>query len=142
MQPIKTIEELHKKLTALVPEGERVCIGIDGMDGIGKTPLARELAGLLNATLISLDDYLDQNQKAYAAHIRCADIRKALERAKSPILIEGVCLRAVAERCSFRIHLHVSGSAMGFGIRRRFVFLTFLLRILSAFNENCAGAQA
>ena len=35
MQPIKTIEELHKKLTALMHEGGRVCIGIDGMDGIG-----------------------------------------------------------------------------------------------------------
>src|SRR5262245_39012207 len=58
--PITSIEELHSKLKSLMPEGERVCIGIDGMDGVGKSHLARKLGGLLGAKVISLDHYLNR----------------------------------------------------------------------------------
>jgi hypothetical protein len=50
-----SLEELLGKLDSLMQEGDKVCIGIDGMDGIGKTPLARKLAPLLGAQVISLD---------------------------------------------------------------------------------------
>ena len=43
MTSIKSLEELHSKLKSLMPEGERLCIGIDGMAGVGKSTLARRL---------------------------------------------------------------------------------------------------
>ncbi len=33
-------------------------IGVDGSDGVGKTPLAQAIAGILRYQLFSLDDYL------------------------------------------------------------------------------------
>lgn len=104
---ITSLEELHSKLESLMPDAERVCIGIDGMDGVGKTFLVGKLAPLLGAKVISLDDYLDKQSGAYAPYIRCEEVRTAVEASTSLILIEGTRLRAVAERCGITVHLHV-----------------------------------
>jgi hypothetical protein len=90
-----------------MPDVGRVCIGIDGMNGAGKTCLAGELAPLLGAKVISLDDYLNKKRGAYVPHIRCEEVSAAVEAATPPILIEGTCLRAVAERCGIIVRLHV-----------------------------------
>jgi dephospho-CoA kinase len=84
-----SLEELLGKLDSLIQEGDKVCIGIDGMDGIGKTPLARKLAPLLGAQVISLDDYLDKKQGAYIPHIRCNEVTAAIEAASARVIVEG-----------------------------------------------------
>jgi len=60
-----SLEELHDKVKGLMPNRLKVCIGIDGMDGVGKTFLARELATPLGATVISLDDHVDKKRGMY-----------------------------------------------------------------------------
>jgi hypothetical protein len=102
-----SVEELCNKLRGLMPDGESVCIGIDGTDGVGKTCLGRKLAPLLGAKLISLDEHLDKKRGVYVPHIRCVEVRAAIEASASPILLEGTCLRGVADRCGITVHLHV-----------------------------------
>jgi hypothetical protein len=78
------------------------------MDGIGKTPLAHKLATLLGATVISLDDHVDKNRGAYVPHIRSQEVTAAIEASSGlVVVVEGVCLRAVAERCWFTINVHI-----------------------------------
>jgi hypothetical protein len=78
-----------------------------GMDGVGKTTAGRELARRLDAQLVSLDDYLEKKRGAYLPHLQCDDIRALIGRLDLPIIIEGVCLRAAAERCGIKIDLHI-----------------------------------
>jgi hypothetical protein len=104
---ITSLKELHSMLRSLMPNVRRVCIGIDGMLGAGKTCLVGKLYPLLGAKVISLDDYVDKQRGTYVPHIRCQEVRTTVEAAISPILIEGTCLRAVSERCGITIHIHV-----------------------------------
>jgi uridine kinase len=103
-----SLEELYDKVKGLMPNRPKVCIGIDGMTGAGKTPLARKLAPLLGATVIKLDDYVDKGQGGYVPFIRCHEVTAALEAAGGHVVIvDGICLRAVAERCGFAIDVHI-----------------------------------
>jgi hypothetical protein len=102
-----SLEELCDKVKELMPNRPKVFIGIDGMNGVGKTCLACELAPLLGGTVISLDDHLDKKRGAYAACIRCHEVTAAIEAINGRIVIEGICLRAVAERCGFTIDVHI-----------------------------------
>jgi hypothetical protein len=107
LQDLTTLAGLHDKINTVMSERPTRLIGIDGMDGIGKTWLAGKLAELLGATVISLDKYVDKKQGAYVPHIRCQDVKAAIEASSAPVIVEGVCLRAVAERCVFTIDVHV-----------------------------------
>ena len=57
--------------------------------------------------MVSIDEHLDRNQNAYIHHVRCDELIKVIATSQSPILIEGVCLLAVAQRCGFRLDAHV-----------------------------------
>jgi hypothetical protein len=107
LHDLTTLKQLHGKIKALMSERPTRFIGIDGMDGTGKTHLAGKLAELLGATVISLDGYVDKKQGAYIPYIRCQDVKAAIEANSAPVIVEGVCLRAVAERCGFTINVHI-----------------------------------
>jgi hypothetical protein len=103
-----SLEELCNKIKGLMPNRPKVFIGIDGMNGVGKTPLARNLAPLLDATVIPLDNHLDRNRGAYVPCIRCQEVTAALgATGEGVVIVDGVCLRAVAERCGFAIDVHI-----------------------------------
>ncbi|WP_441259606.1 hypothetical protein AB7008_23605 [Bradyrhizobium sp. 521_C7_N1_3] len=106
-EPLKSQSELYARLADLLPNDGRLCIGIDGMDGVGKSTLARELANRLGGSVISLDDHLTRKQNGYILHIRCDELKAALSASTSPILVEGVCLLAVAQRCGFDVDVLV-----------------------------------
>src|SRR5262245_49844128 len=95
------------KLKSLMTDNNQVRIGIDGMAGIGKTTLARKLGALLGAKVISFDGYLEKKKGAYLAHIRCSELSEAIAEASLPTVIDGVLLRAIAERCDIAIDLHI-----------------------------------
>lgn len=99
--------ELYARLDDLLPNCERLCIGFDGMDGVGKSTLAREMAKRVGGSVISLDDHLVKKQNGYVPHIRCDELKAAISVARPPILIEGVCLLAVARRCGFDVDVLV-----------------------------------
>ena len=100
-------EELLAQIKDLMPKGGRVCIGVDGLDGIGKSTLARAMAKRLGGSVISLDDHLNKKQDRYVQHIRYKEVSAAIMASVSPTLIEGVCLLAVAERCDFDVDVLV-----------------------------------
>jgi len=107
-ETLSSQEELYARIDALLPSsGRGVCIGLDGLDGVGKSTLAREIANRLGGSLISLDDHLVKKQNGYTLHIRCDELKALISASRSPILIEGVCLLAVARRCGFDVDLLV-----------------------------------
>src|SRR5262245_48888077 len=104
---LRSQEELHARLNDLLPNDGRFCIGFDGMDGVGKSTLAREMAKRLGGSVISLDDHLVKKQNGYILHIRCNELKAVISASRAPILIEGVCLLAVAHRCGFDVDVLV-----------------------------------
>src|SRR4051794_23498229 len=95
-EPLTSPQELHARLDGLLPNGDHLCIGFDGLDGVGKSTLAYEMARRLGGSVISLDDYLVEKQNGYVLHIRSDELNAAISASRLPILIEGVCLLAVA----------------------------------------------
>lgn len=104
----RTINELAQETLALHSSGDPIRIGIDGLDGVGKTPfVATPLAKAINASVVSLDDHLVRNKNVYVDALRCEDVRRAAELRVKHVIIEGVCLRAAAARCRFEVDFHV-----------------------------------
>ena len=104
IKPINSVDLLCGRFKAELAKNGSLVIGLDGLDGIGKTTLARELAQRLNAKLISLDQYEEKGHRRYVENLRCSDI---IVDISSITVIEGVCLRAVEERCQIFIDLHI-----------------------------------
>lgn len=104
---IVSLEELQARLNAVIPKDGRSCIGVDGMDGVGKSTLARAMAKRLGGSVVSLDDHPDKKQNRYTHHIHRNEVKAAISASSSPILIEGVCLLAVAHRCGFNVDVLV-----------------------------------
>jgi uridine kinase len=77
--------------------------GVDGIDGSGKSWLASQLSKELAWLHINLDNYLDKNLGRYVNHVHYDAVRRELDKAKEPIIIEGVCLLAVLERLQRRL---------------------------------------
>ncbi len=74
-------------------------IGVDGSDGVGKTPLAKASAGVLRYQLFSLDDYLDKQQGAFLPYIYYDKLASDVAQAPS-FVIEGVRLLEVLGRAT------------------------------------------
>lgn len=83
--------ETPQDLVALLRESGHGRIGIDGVDGCGKTTLAKNLAEQLDVPLISLDDYLDEKRDGYLDHLRYEELKRDFH-AKPQCIVEGVCL--------------------------------------------------
>jgi uridine kinase len=73
-------------------------LGIDGTDGSGKTTLAASLSEALGCPHINLDDHIDKNKGQYVNHVHYPTVKEIIDSAHSQIIIEGVCLLAIAER--------------------------------------------
>lgn len=71
-------------------------IGIDGIDGVGKSTLAGTLANHLGVDHIDIDNYLDKNHGGYLQYLDYKSLETDLAKANGFVL-EGVCLLAVIE---------------------------------------------
>ncbi len=90
-------------------------IGIDGLDGIGKTPLAKLLGAKLDAKIVSLDSYLEKNQNKYTNALNERLIND-INNSTGITIIEGVCLLAAAKRFGFELDCLVYLKRMHLGI--------------------------
>ncbi len=82
---------------------------IDGYHGAGKTTLAHELASQLRIPLINLDDFLLPQKGSFLESLRDSELSTALHA--RPVLVEGVCLLAVAKYLGIKpdVHVYVQG---------------------------------
>lgn len=100
------LQQLIRKSTTLPPG---TLLGIDGMDGSGKSCLAEQLAPLLGAKHINLDDFLNPNQGGFLDHLRYDELRKAISQAMDtgPVIVEGDCLREVLGRLCLKAEINI-----------------------------------
>ncbi len=77
-------------------------IGVDGLDGVGKSPFAKALARSLGGTVISLDDFIARNRGGYVPFLREDQLNESIGSASRPAIVEGICLRAALERIGVR----------------------------------------
>lgn len=104
-----------QELAALVRKGAYRRVGIDGVDGSGKTTLAKDLTEHLAVELISLDSYLDKKRGSYLDHLRYEDLKR-IYRAQPRCIVEGVCLLQVLETAGLEIDTLVYVQRMQHGV--------------------------
>lgn len=82
---------------------------IDGHHGVGKSTVAQQIATLLRIRVIHVDDFLVPGQGGFVDFIRYSELSTALRT--RPVVVEGVCLLAVAERLGIApdVHIYVEG---------------------------------
>jgi hypothetical protein len=83
------------------------CIIIDGDQGAGKTTLANEMAELLKANVISLDNFLLENHDIYWKQMKYDSLCSKILSAGAKIIIEGVCILKVLAQIQVRHDYHI-----------------------------------
>ena len=69
-------------------------IGIDGVDAVGRTHLARVLSRAMGCPALDVDDYLHQNQGGYVEFIDYPALNAAMASIPA-FTLSGACLREV-----------------------------------------------
>ena len=77
-------------------------IGIDGIDGCGKTTLAKIVAAGLHSRLFTLDDYLERDKGGFLDFIDYQRLHADVS-AEEAYVIEGVCLLHAVQRAKLAI---------------------------------------
>ena len=77
-------------------------VGIDGIDGCGKSTLAKAIAAKLNCRAFYLDYYLDRNRGGFLEFIDYNGLRADVT-AETSYVIEGVCLLHALDRAHLGI---------------------------------------
>lgn len=77
-------------------------IGIDGIDGCGKTTLAEAVAASLGFRLFSLDDYLEKDKGGFLEFVEYQRLRADVA-AEEAYVVEGVCLLHALQRAELAI---------------------------------------
>lgn len=90
-------------------------IGIDGVEGAGKSDLAVFLSGELGHPVLNLDDYLFQNQGGFVDFIDYPALSAAISSMPS-LILSGVCLREVLERMQIDVDGHIYVKRMRNGL--------------------------
>ncbi len=98
-----------------VAAGNAERIGVDGLDGSGKTTLAIAIAEDSDIKLIHLDEYLERNKDGYVEKLDYESIRRDLGT-KNRYVIDGVCLLSVLEKAAIPIDRHIYVKRMSHGL--------------------------
>jgi len=73
-------------------------VAIDGSDGVGKTTLATDLQAIIGGTVVSLDDFVVENQGGYVPYLKTKELSGELANGRRPLIVEGICVLAALER--------------------------------------------
>jgi hypothetical protein len=86
------------------------CIAIDGDPGAGKTTLAKEMAGVLQAKVISFDNYLPEDledKRPYSEKLNYETLRCDILQAGPKVIIEGVLALKVLKKIGVQYDFHI-----------------------------------
>jgi len=78
------------------------CLLIDGDQGAGKTTLAKQIAKVLEAEVISLDDYLLMDGRSYWEQIDYGLLLSKLSSSGPRVVVEGVCALKILAKIKIR----------------------------------------
>lgn len=78
-------------------------IGIDGVDGSGKTLLSKEVGEKLNLPVLNLDNYLIKNKENYVENLKYNEIHEFIEKHQNSFIIEGVCLLNILKKLNLSL---------------------------------------
>ncbi len=81
-------------------------IGIDGDLGAGKSSLSRWLSTRLALPVIHLDDHLNAGGSSFVESIDRRGLRRAIDTAGRPVIVEGICLLAAMDTVGLQPDLH------------------------------------
>jgi hypothetical protein len=129
------LQQLIHDKTTLKPG---TLIGIDGMDGSGKSYLAKKLASLFCANYIEFDDFVNKHQGGFLDYLRYDELSDAIRQslAERPVIIEGCCLLEVLGRLSITAKLHIYVKYLVHGIWQRGGFLDACCALAAIANEE------
>jgi len=95
---MEIIRDVQSILDAIGKKKPKI-LGIDGIDGVGKTAIAVKLDLEFGYVRVSLDDHLEKNQKGYFNFIDYKKLKSKIELCKGKFLvIEGVLLQKVLNK--------------------------------------------
>ena len=80
---------------------------IDGDQGAGKSSLANEMAEVLGANVISLDDFLPGNHAVYWEQIQYESLHSKISSSGPKVIIEGVCILKILAQIHVPYDYHV-----------------------------------
>jgi hypothetical protein len=103
MVAVSSTSDLVAVLKKSLTDQVAAVIGIDGIDGSGKTTLAQELGEALGLPIVSIDSFLDKKKGSYLDHLRYSDLSKASSDFTGAFILEGICLLYVAEHIEVNI---------------------------------------
>lgn len=81
-----------------LPRGRGVIVAVDGVTGAGKTTLARQVAPLLKAQPVDLDDFLNKPISTFVEYLRLDALHAALSAAPGAVVVSGVCVLEALHR--------------------------------------------
>ncbi|MCA3244785.1 MAG: hypothetical protein INF43_05755 [Alphaproteobacteria bacterium] len=87
-----------------------VIISIDGLDGVGKTPLGRYLAHKLNLTLFETDLFFSKKTNRFQINYRTRCINKLIKpklRSGNSLIIEGICVLKILKKLDYSSNFHI-----------------------------------
>jgi hypothetical protein len=84
----------------------RGIIAIDGELGAGKSTLSNKLSNIYKVPVIHVDDYLIKGQNQYLEAVKSNELKKAIQNAPLPVIIEGACLLTILSRIEVQPALH------------------------------------
>jgi len=115
MIEIDDADTLVARIRETIAAADSTCIAIDGIDGAGKTFLARQLNSALGGSALSLDSFLKPNKGTFLPSLRLSDIRREVMLGSTPLIVEGICVLDVLERIDLKPTLHIYVKRMRMG---------------------------
>jgi len=101
----KISRSVKSELLPMIPSGASL-ISIDGLDGVGKSTLAKIVAMGLGATLLQIDDYLLKNQNCYLDALDFSSLQGDINSAERCV-VEGCLVGEVLAQLSLESEFSV-----------------------------------
>lgn len=102
MNIIERIDDIFEAIKTSNPK----IVGVDGIDGVGKTFLAKDIEKL-GYKRISLDDFLKRKSGGYFKFINFELLKKMVRQSSNRLVVEGILLQKILKELSLATNYSV-----------------------------------